>query len=175
MFDTMTMTKILGALCGTLLVFLLGNWAAASLYHVGTESHGEGEEHQMAYVIEAEEEAGGGGEEVEEVDFAALMEAADPAAGEKGFSKCKACHKLDGTNGTGPHLDGVFGRDIGSVPDFSYSATLAELPGNWDVESLDGFLANPKGYAEGTKMSFAGIKKPEDRADVVAYLESLGG
>jgi len=173
MFDTMTTTKIIGGLCGTFLVFLLGNMAAESLYHVGTESHGD-EEHAMAYPIETDESAHGGAAE-EAVDFTVLLASADPAKGEKVFGKCKACHKLDGSNGTGPHLDGVVGRDIGGVSGFGYSSILTELPGNWTPDALDAFIENPKGYATGTKMSFAGLSKAEDRANLISYLQSLGG
>jgi cytochrome c len=173
MFDTMTSTKIIGGLCGTFLVFLLGNMAAGSLFHVGAVSHGA-EEHAMAYPIEADGEGGGGDAETT-VDFATLLASADAAKGEKVFGKCKACHKVDGSNGTGPHLDGVVGRDIGSIGDFGYSEILAELPGNWDPEELSHFLENPKSYAAGTKMSFAGLPKAEDRANLIAYLASLGG
>lgn len=172
MFDTMTMTKILGALCGTFLVFLLGNWAAESLYHVGGGGHGD--DHAMAYVIETDD--GGAEVEVEEVDFAAILAAADADKGAKVFGKCKACHKLDdGANGTGPHLFNVVGRDIGSVDGYGYSGVLAELPGGWTAEALDGFLENPKSYASGTKMSFSGLKKIQDRANLIAYLGTIGG
>ena len=173
MFDTMTMTKIIGGLCGTFLIFLLGKWAAESLYHVGMEAHGE-EEIAMAYPIEADGESGGGAAE-EDVDFVTLLASADAAKGEKVFGKCKACHKLDGSNGTGPHLDGIVDRDIGGVGGFSYSTVLTELPGNWTPEELDGFIEDPKGYAPGTKMTFAGLPKAEDRANLVAYLASVGG
>lgn len=171
MFDTMTMTKIVGAFCGALLVFLMGSWVAETLYHTGG-GHGDGE---AAYVIETDDaegvEAAGEGTE----DFGIILAAADPASGEKVFNKCKACHKLeDGAKGTGPHLYGIVGRDIASVADFGYSGTLDGLPGNWTPEELSGFLANPKGYAPGTKMGFAGLKKIEDRADVIAYLASIG-
>ena len=171
MFDTMTMTKILGALCGTFLVFLLGNWAAESLYHVGSDGHGE---NSMAYVIETDE--GGAEEDVAEVDFATILAAADVDKGAKVFGKCKACHKLeDGANGTGPTLFNVVGRDIGSIGEFGYSGVLAELPGDWTPEALDGFLENPKSYASGTKMSFSGLKKIQDRANLIAYLGTIGG
>ncbi|MGL4310332.1 MAG: c-type cytochrome [Paracoccaceae bacterium] len=170
MFDTMTMTKTLGALFGALLIFLLINWGADALYATGGGGHGgEGEQ---AYTI-AVDSAGGEAAAEEGPPFAELLAAADAAAGEKVFGKCKACHKLDGTDGTGPHLNGVVGRDIGSVGGFGYSAVLTELPGNWEPDALDAFLANPKGYAAGTKMSFAGLPKVQDRANLVAYLSSL--
>jgi len=107
-------------------------------------------------------------------DFATVLASADPAAGEKVFAKCKACHKLDGTDGTGPHLNGVVGRAKASAAGFAYSEALLAMVGDaWTPENLDGFLTNPKGYAPGTKMSFAGLPKVEDRASVVAYLATL--
>lgn len=173
MFDTMTVTKAGGALCGAFLIFLLGKWAAESLYHTGAEAHG-GEEVAQAYTIDTGESAGGE-EEAEGPDFATLMAAADAGAGEKVFGKCKACHKVDGSNGTGPHLDGVVNRGIASVGGFNFSDALKGLGGNWDAERLSDFMANPKAYAPGTKMSFAGLPKGEDRANLIAYLQSLGG
>ncbi|MEZ5911714.1 MAG: cytochrome c family protein [Paracoccaceae bacterium] len=172
MFDTMTFTKILGALCGALLIFLLGNWAAGSLY--STETGGHGDHAEQAYVIDTGAAEGGETTAEEGPPFAELLAAADPAAGEKVFGKCKACHKVDGSNGTGPHLDGVVGRGIGAVDGFGYSGTLAGMAGqSWDPETLSHFLENPKGFAPGTKMSFAGLPKAQDRANIVAYLSSL--
>ncbi|SPH25078.1 Cytochrome c-552 [Defluviimonas aquaemixtae] len=173
MFDTMTVTKAGGALCGAFLIFLLGKWAAEILYHTGPVAHG-GEEIAQAYVIDTG--AAEGGEAAEEgPDFATVLASADAAAGEKVFNKCKACHKLDGTNGTGPHLDGVLNRAVGGIAGFSYSDGMAGHGGAWDPETLNAFLENPKGNIPGTKMSFAGLKSVEDRANVIAYLQSLGG
>ncbi|SHF62950.1 cytochrome c [Litoreibacter ascidiaceicola] len=174
MFDTMTMTKVLGALCGSLLVFLLGGWAADLIYHGGEGGHGD--EHQQAYVIEVEGGEAEVEEEVVEVDFDEMMAQSDAEKGAKVFSKCKACHKLeDGANGTGPHLYGVVGRDIAAVGDFGYSDVLIGKEGEWSPAQLQAFLENPKAYAPGTKMSFAGLKKIEDRANLIAYLETIGG
>ncbi|MBW6417974.1 cytochrome c family protein [Celeribacter sp. PS-C1] len=172
MFNTMTLTKIVGGVCGTFLIFLLGNWAATSIYAMDATGH-DGE-HAQAYVIatgddEAVEE------DVVEVSFEELLASADPAKGEKVFGKCKACHKVDGSNGTGPHLDGVFGRDVAAVGDFAYSDAMVGHGGAWTAEALSEFLADPKGVVPGTKMSFAGLKKVEDRADIVAYLQSISG
>ncbi|MFM2354556.1 MAG: hypothetical protein RLZZ528_292 [Pseudomonadota bacterium] len=175
MFDTMTMTKAGGALCGTFLAFLLINWAGESLYHTAAAGGHGGEEVAQAYTIDtgAAEPAAGG--EDAGVPFADLLAAADVGAGEKVFGKCKACHKIDGSNGTGPHLDGVMGRAVGSVDGFGYSDGMKAHGGNWDPEALNAFLENPKGNVPGTKMSFAGLPKPEDRANLIAYLQSLGG
>ncbi|WP_299304084.1 cytochrome c family protein [uncultured Litoreibacter sp.] len=175
MFDTMTSTKILGAGCGALLLFLLGGWGAELIYH-GGGGHGDGEEHAQGYLIEVAD-AGGADEEAEpEIDFVEVLASADAAKGEKVFSKCKACHKLeDGANGTGPHLYSIVNRPIGVVDGFGYSDVLATNGGEWDAEALNGFLADPKGWAPGTKMSFAGLKKVDDRANLVAYLQGIGG
>ncbi|QYZ70438.1 c-type cytochrome [Neotabrizicola shimadae] len=175
MFDTMTMTKVVGAVCGALLVFLLGSWAGEAIYTIAPEGHAGEEERAQAYLIstgEAEENAEASGEA--EVDVAALLGAADAAAGEKVFGKCKACHKIDGTDGTGPHLNGVVDREKASVAGFGYSEALKAMAGQqWTPDNLFAFLENPKGYAPGTKMSFAGLPKPADRANVIAYLQTL--
>jgi cytochrome c len=176
MFDTMTMTKAVGALCGTFLAFLLIGFAGETIYAPAYGGGGEhGGEHAQAYVIEVAgaDESGSEGE-AEAVDFDALLAAADAAAGEKVFGKCKACHKLDGSDGTGPHLNGVVGRAKAASPGFAYSEVLAGMAGDsWTPANLNGFLENPKGYAPGTKMSFAGLPKAEDRANVIAYLTSV--
>ncbi len=172
--DTMNATKIVGGICGALLVFLLLNWAGESLYRVGAAEHAaEGEEAEPGYVIEVADASGS--EEAAESGpaLADLLSAADVANGEKVFGKCKACHKLDGKNGTGPALNGVIDRDVGSFAGFTYSPAMAEKPGNWTIDEIDAFLAAPKAYVKGSKMGFAGLKKPEDRADVIAYLQSI--
>lgn len=180
MLNTMTVTKTAGALIGSLLFLLLVGWGASALYHVGPGHVAEGEEAPQAYTIEVAgaEDTGGedaGAAEEQTVDFAALMASADPAAGEKVFGKCKSCHKLDGTKGTGPHLDGVVGRPVASVPDFAYSDAMKAHGGNWEPEPLQAFLSDPKGVVPGTKMTFAGLPKAEDRANLIAYLQTVGG
>ena len=170
MFDTMTLTKIAAALCGSLLVFLFALWLAESLYHVGGDSHGG--HNEAAYVIEDDTETAE--EPMEEVNFEIILASANPEKGAKVFSKCKACHKIaDGANGTGPHLYNVVGREIASIAGYGYSGTLAEMGGIWDANALNGFLENPKKYAPGTKMGFAGLKKETDRANLIAYLSSM--
>ncbi|WP_163848608.1 c-type cytochrome [Pseudooceanicola aestuarii] len=171
MFDTMTMTKIIGGFCGALLVFMLGGWAGELLY---TSGGGHGDDHAQAYVIDTGVEEDAGAEE-ETVDFAEVLASADVDKGARVFSKCKACHKLDGTDATGPHLDGVVGRAVAAVDGFGYSGALAANFDTWTPENLSAFLEDPRGTASGTKMTFSGLRKVEDRANLIAYLDSLGG
>lgn len=176
MFDTMTITKAAGALIGSLLFLLLMTWAASGIYYISVGSHGEGEEHAQAYTIPVEDAAGGEEAAAEEgPDFATVLASADAAAGEKVFGKCKACHKLDGADGTGPHLNGVVGRAVASISGFSYSDAMVAHAGeapDWTPEALEHFLLNPKAAVKGTKMAFAGLPKVQDRANLIAYLET---
>ena len=165
MLDTMTLTKVVAALCGALLVLLLGKWTAEEIYHMG--GHGE-----ASYVIET------GGEETAEaeveVSFDELMADADIGKGAKVFKKCAACHKLeDGANLTGPYLYGVVDRAVASADGFGYSGAMSAAGGEWTAERLNDFLTKPSAYVSGTSMSFAGLKKSSDRVNVIAYLDSL--
>ena len=169
MFDTMTLTKITDALCGALLILLMGSWLAETVYHGGG---GHGDHAEVVYPPEVE-----GGDQsataAVEVDFATVLSAADIGKGEKVFKKCSACHKVSpGENGVGPTLFGVVGRAVDTVPGYAYSGALAGI-GSWTPEHLQEFLAAPKKYAPGTKMAFNGLSKIEDRANVIAYLASL--
>jgi cytochrome c len=176
MFDTMTMTKAVGAVCGSLLVFLLLGWAGSSLFTVGVAHHGgEGEVMAQAYTIDTGAEAapadGATDAAAAGPDFATLLASADPTAGEAVFKKCASCHKVDGSNGVGPHLNGVVGRMHAAVEGFAYSdANLALASETWTPEAINSFIENPKKYMPGTKMAFPGLPKAEDRANVIAYL-----
>ncbi|MFA8443395.1 cytochrome c family protein [Yoonia sp.] len=168
MFDTMTTTKIIGGLCSTFLVFLLGAWLAEEVYHSG--GHG----HEQAYVIEVEEE-GGAEEVVEEVPFSVIFASASASDGEGLWRGCRSCHALEsGQHGTGPALYGVVNRPVQFYDDFNYSGALIEAADVWTPENLNAFLENPRGYAPGTAMSYNGMRDPEDRANLIAYLETIG-
>ena len=173
MFDTMTLTKTVGALCGALLIFLMGNWAAETIYSMGG---GHGDEHAQGYVIETGAEEGGDEAADEGPSFGELLLAADAGKGEKVFGKCKACHKLEkGENATGPYLYDVVGRAVDAAEGFGYSGALEAVADVWTPKNLNDFLENPKGYAPGTTMGFAGLKKPEDRVNLIAYLDEVDG
>lgn len=106
------------------------------------------------------------------------MAEGDPAAGEKVFKKCKACHVIDSEkNRLGPTLSGVFGRTAGAVEGFQkkYSSAMKEAGIVWDEATLDAYLADPKGYIPKNKMAFPGLKKEDDRANIIAYMKQAGG
>jgi cytochrome c len=105
-------------------------------------------------------------------DAVALIATADPAKGEKIAAKCKACHDLtnDGKNKVGPNLWGVVGGKTAHKEDFNYSAAIKGLNSTWDFANLDKYLANPKAFAPGNKMTFPGLPKAEDRAALIRWL-----
>ena len=136
--------------------------------------HGE-RPHTMGYPIEGVEVEGEGGGEAEQ-PIAAFMAAADPQAGEQVFKKCTACHTINqgGANGTGPNLWGTMGAPVAHVAGFNYSPALKEKGGTWTWEAMDAWIKSPRNFAPGTKMTFAGIGKIEDRANLLAYMNQQG-
>ena len=98
------------------------------------------------------------------------MPAGDPLRGETIYHKCQGCHSLD-RNRVGPKHMGLFGRQAGSLADFDYSAAMKNSGIVWSEQTLDSFLADPRGVVPGTKMTYAGIKNAQDRADLIAYLK----
>jgi cytochrome c len=102
----------------------------------------------------------------------AALAQGDAAQGEKVFNQCKACHAVDEPqNKVGPHLVGIFGRPAGSVEDFKYSDAIKESGITWNDETLSAFLADPRTYIKGNRMAYAGLKKDEDIANLLAYLK----
>jgi cytochrome c len=128
----------------------------------------------------AEEAAPGGAAKVEApIDWGTVLPTADIAAGETVAKKCVSCHSFaqGGPNLVGPDLYGVLGRKPGTHGGMAYSASLTEFAAKnpvWDYEHINAFLAAPQKYISGTKMSFVGLKKTEDRINIIAYLHSLG-
>jgi len=152
-------------------VIALGLTAVSSrIYHA--DKH-EGAEHG-GFAIAGAAEADGG---KVEMGIAEAMASAEMSKGEKVFAKCIACHTIDqgGATGIGPNLFGVVGAGIGEhAPGFAYSSALAGVGGEWNFENLDAWLKSPRGFANGTKMSFAGLGKIEDRAAVIVYMNANG-
>ena len=112
-------------------------------------------------------------DEVEEkIDIVALMAMGNIASGEKIFKKCAACHSINkgGKNKIGPALYNVVGRKVGGVDDYKYSKALASYDKEWNFEELNGFLLKPAKWIKGTKMAYAGLRKEEDRASIIKYL-----
>ena len=111
----------------------------------------------------------------EAADIGTLLAKATPDAGQKVFNQCKACHTGDkgGPNRVGPNLWDVVGRGKASASGFAYSDAIKAKGGTWTYEDLNHFLANPKAFAPGTRMTFIGLKRAEDRAAVIAHLRSF--
>lgn len=136
-----------------------------------------GRPEKMGYVVEGVEAEAGAGpvEAAKPVEF--YLASADPAKGAEVFKKCAACHNADkgGPAGVGPNLYGVVGGPHAHMPGFAYSDAIKGKPGTWDFTNLNEWLTSPKAYAPGTKMTFAGLSKPEERAEVIAYLNQQSG
>lgn len=171
------LNKIAGAILFAGLVAMISWIISANVYHV------EGGHGSAAYALPvAEEEESDGMAEadaaeeiVAAVSIDQLLAVADVAKGQKTFKKCGACHTTDqgGKNKVGPNLWNIVGRGVAAVEGFNYSDAMASRGGSWSIAALNEFLANPKGNVPGTKMSFRGVKKDRDRANVLLFLQSL--
>jgi cytochrome c len=147
------------------IVALGGSILSAELFK-GHEVHG-------GYPIEGVVEEGAGGAEAEKpIEF--YLASADAVAGEQVFKKCTACHNADqgGANALGPNLWHVFGEPVGQGRGFAFSPALSGVGGTWNWQNMSAWLASPKKFAPGTKMTFAGISNPQDRANVMAFLNT---
>ena len=171
--DSFELNKIAGAVLFSLLLILGAKNLADYLFTTP-------EANPQAYAVAGAAEEGEGAvaaattEAVE--PLATRLAKADIANGEKSSKKCAACHNfIEGAGAKiGPDLFGVVGRVVASAAGFNYSAAMKAHGGNWTFEELDHFLENPRAATPGTIMSFAGIKRPQERADLIAYLNTLG-
>lgn len=141
----------------------------------GMYFHGETPEAgKQGYAIQGVESGDGGGAAA--VPIATLLATADVAKGEAIFKKCVACHTIaaGGANGIGPNLHGTLGKPLAGHAGFGYSDALKSKGGTWTFEAMNEWLSNPKKYAPGNKMTFAGLGNPEERAAVLLYINSQG-
>jgi len=172
------LNKIFGAILFAGLVAMISWIIPANIYHVDS-AHGS-----TAYALPVAEEAkqtngmaeaGAVEEMVASISIDQLLAVADATKGKKIFKKCGACHTTDqgGKNKVGPNLWNIVGRSVAAIEGFKYSNAMASRGGSWSITSLNEFLSNPKESVPGTKMSFSGVKKDRDRANVLLFLQGL--
>lgn len=172
--DSLFFNKIAAAVLTAGLLAMVVGLISSTLYH--TEAPEED-----AYVIADVSEEGGAQQAAASSepqgpgDIKPMLADADPATGEKVAKACVSCHSFEqgGPNKVGPNLYNVVGSDIASIDGFNYSSAMADTEGAWTYEALNQFLYDPKGFVNGTKMAFRGVKKDQKRAALVSYLRSL--
>jgi len=166
--DSFEINKILGAFLFTCLCLLSLNIAAEAVFHPAKPA-------KPGYEVAATEPAASGPAAKEpDEPIEKLLASATVEKGANAAKKCAACHTFGKgePNRVGPNLYGVVGRPKGTEAGFDYSAPMKSKGGNWSVDDLDKFLANPRGFVPGTKMSFAGLPRGSERADLIVFLNS---
>jgi cytochrome c len=172
--DSFEFNKLIGGLLGAVFIVFSISIASDAIFASPSPE-------KPGFIIEAAEEepAEGGPAAPAEEPIAVLLASANPEAGAAVFKKCTACHTAEsgGANKVGPNLWNIVNRPLASHEGFAYSAPMKEFAQGgsvvWDYEHLSNFLASPKGYIKGTAMGFAGVKKPDERANLIAYLRTL--
>jgi cytochrome c len=168
--DGFEINKVLGAVLATCLFTLSLNIIAGGIFAPHAPA-------KPGYEIAVPDAPAGGAQAAipPAEPIANRLANADPKKGELAAKKCLACHSFEkgGANKVGPNLYGVVGGPRARAQGFSYSGGMKQAGGQWDFENLDKFLANPKAEVKNTSMTFVGIRRPEERADVIAYLNSL--
>jgi cytochrome c len=168
--DSFEMNKVLGAILGTALVLVALNIASGAIFAPETPA-------KPGYAIAVPK--GGAGQPQAPAEQAPpveqLLASADPKRGEDATKPCQACHTFEkgGPPKIGPNLYGVVGRARASMPGFDYSSGMKSMGGTWTVDDLYQFIEHPQAFVPGTKMTFAGIARPQTRADIIDYLNTL--
>ena len=165
---TYEVNKIAGALLATVLFIVVLHIVGNEIFHVNVPA-------ETAIAIDTGDAQAAVAEVAEVLPLPILLARGDATAGRKVARKCVSCHTFgEGEkNKVGPNLWNVLGRNLASAEGFNYSGVMKDAGGSWDYSRLDAFIANPRAALKGNKMTFRGIKKPEQRADLILYLRSL--
>ena len=155
--------KILGAALFSLLIFMVVTIVGDEIFHQETGEVAGMDAAEPEDTLEVV---------VEGPSFDELLVNASVSSGERSFTKCQACHTANqgGRHQIGPNLWNVVGRTVAGLGDYAYSSALLAIGGTWDYQTLNDFLSSPSQAAPGTKMSFAGIRTEEERANLIVYL-----
>ena len=159
---------IAGWVLGAGIVFLGANLLAGEIFKGG---HSD----KMGFPVNGAEEAAGDSESEQPIAF--YLQTADAGRGERAFAKCAGCHTIHqgGATGTGPNLWATMGRPVAGHAGFAFSDALRGKGGTWDWETMSAWLTSPRTFAPGTRMTFGGMSNPQERADLLLYLNAQGG
>ena len=164
--DSFEVNKIIAAVLVTVLLIFGVSKISDIIFHVEKPN-------VQGYKVEIKVDSSASPAKAEgQIDISTLLALGDVDSGKKIYKKCAACHSIaqDGGNKIGPNLYNVVSRATGSISDYKYSKALASYGKEWTFEELNGFLIKPASWIKGNKMGFAGLKKDEDRASVILYL-----